>query len=136
MVLTWLGNRRRAEQANARIAREARKARREGESLEDGQGQTEDGQAWQKWYAAVQEDLAAGRPPSIPPPIDSHGPGDAKEDEEKESRTCSNRGLNDEYPYASFDEVVRKGIFRAMLFDTKQDMKLAFKFIFGRKRRK
>ena len=131
MVLTWLGNRRRAEEAGAR---EAAKACRGTEGSRGGQGQAEDVQAWREWYAAIQENLAAGRSPSIPPPIDGHGPGDIKIEEVEKDRTCSYGGISDEYPYASFDEVVRMGIFRAMLFDTKQDIKLTFRTIFGRKR--
>jgi len=134
MVLPWLGNRRRAEEAIARRSQEAKSACTVTEESHEGQGQAEDVHAWSKWYAAVQEDLTAGRPPSIPPPIESHGPGDAKNAEK--CRTCPNNGLSDEYPYASFDEVARIGIFRAMLFATKQDIKLAFSPILGRKRRK
>lgn len=53
MVLTWLGNRRRVIDA----AKRGKMAGRE-----------EERQEWLAWYEAVEADLKAGRPPSVPPP--------------------------------------------------------------------
>lgn len=134
MVMTWLGNRRRVEEATIRGAREAKKILSEAEERGSGQVESGDSQAWQEWYKSVKPDLEAGRPPSVPPPTGNVGVGDSENEQLAKDLVCSYKGLSEDYPYASLSEVERMGVCRAMLFDLMQDMKLTFRYVFGRKR--
>lgn len=65
MLLTLRKNRDNIEKATAKARAEAQEAARR-------QGRQERQQAWETWYESVQEDLANGRPPQIPPPYGSN----------------------------------------------------------------
>ena len=77
IVFTLAGNRRRIKEAAERATREAaEKAAVESQKAAEKAAQEAEKRVrreWEEWYEQVGADLAAGRPPSVPPPSDRNG---------------------------------------------------------------
>lgn len=77
MVLTWIGNKRRVQDAAKRAAREAaEKAAVETQKAAEKaaiEAENRVRHEWEEWYEQVRADLAAGRDPSVPPPSEVDG---------------------------------------------------------------
>lgn len=71
MLLTLRKNRDNIEKATAKARAEAKA---EAQAAARREGRQERQQAWETWYESVQEDLANGRPPQIPPPYGGNAP--------------------------------------------------------------
>ena len=73
IVFTLAGNRRRIKEAAERAARDASaEAQKKAEKAAQ-EAEKRVRREWEEWYEQVGADLAAGRPPSVPPPSDRNG---------------------------------------------------------------
>ncbi len=83
MVMTWIGNKRRVQQAAEQAAREATEkagvAAQKVAEMAAKEAEKRVRREWEEWYESVKEDLAAGRSPSVPPPNANNGTNTSEE---------------------------------------------------------
>lgn len=77
MVLTWIGNKRRVQDAAERAARQAAETAaveaQKAAEVAAKEAEKRVRREWEEWYEQVKADLAAGRDPSVPPPNGNNG---------------------------------------------------------------